>query len=34
LPHGLVKEDIDFERLPGIAQHKKNHLCLFAKVPT
>lgn len=34
LPHGLVKEDVDFERLPGIAQHKKNHLCLFAKVPT
>jgi len=34
LPHGLVKEDIDFERMPGIAQHKKNHLCLFAKVPT
>jgi cytochrome P450 len=33
LPHGLAKEDIDFERLPGIAQHKKNHLCLIAKVP-
>jgi cytochrome P450 len=33
LPHGLVKEDIDTEMLPGITQHKKNHLCLVAKVP-
>ncbi|WJX49386.1 hypothetical protein P8452_35827 [Trifolium repens] len=32
LPNGLVKEDIDFEMLPGIAQHKKNHLCLSAKI--
>ncbi|KAF1876589.1 hypothetical protein Lal_00021147 [Lupinus albus] len=31
LPQGLEKEDIDFEMLPGITQHKKNHLCLFAK---
>ncbi|OIW00958.1 hypothetical protein TanjilG_10036 [Lupinus angustifolius] len=28
LPQG---EDIDTEVLPGITQHKKNHLCLFAK---
>jgi len=33
LPHGLVKEDIDTEMLPGVTQHKKNHLCLVAKVP-
>jgi cytochrome P450 len=32
LPNGLVKEDIDLEMLPGIAQHKKNHLCLSAKI--
>nr|ACU18750.1 unknown [Glycine max] len=31
LPQGIVKEDIDFEVLPGITQHKKNHLCLCAK---
>jgi cytochrome P450 len=33
LPHGLVKEDIDTETLPGITQHKKNPLCLVAKIP-
>lgn len=33
LPHGLVKEDIDIERLPGVTQHKKNPLCLSAKIP-
>ncbi|KHN38815.1 Cytochrome P450 71B37 [Glycine soja] len=31
LPQGMVKEDIDVEVLPGITQHKKNHLCLRAK---
>ncbi|CAI8600715.1 unnamed protein product [Vicia faba] len=33
LPHGLKKEDIDTEMLPGITQHKKNPLCLVAKIP-
>jgi cytochrome P450 len=33
LPQGLVKEDIDTERCVGITQHKKNHLCLIAKIP-
>ncbi|KAK2379331.1 cytochrome P450 83B1 [Trifolium repens] len=33
LPHGLVVEDIDDEMLPGITQHKKNPLCLVAKIP-
>jgi cytochrome P450 len=33
LPHGMVKEDIDTEMLPGITQHKKNPLCLVAKIP-
>jgi cytochrome P450 len=32
LPHGLVKEDIDTEMLPGITQHKKNPLCLVANI--
>ncbi|CAJ2655672.1 cytochrome P450 83B1-like [Trifolium pratense] len=32
LPHGLVKEDIDTEVLPGISQHKKNPLCLVANI--
>ncbi|CAI8584412.1 unnamed protein product [Vicia faba] len=32
LPHGLIKEDIDIERSSGITQHKKNHLCLLAKI--
>ncbi|KAK7390173.1 hypothetical protein VNO78_25472 [Psophocarpus tetragonolobus] len=31
LPQGMVKEDIDIEVLPGITQHKKNHLYLRAK---
>ncbi|XP_058752159.1 cytochrome P450 83B1-like [Vicia villosa] len=33
LPHGLLKEDIDTERSAGLSQHKKNHLCLLAKIP-
>jgi cytochrome P450 len=33
LPHGLVIEDIDIEMLLGITQHKKNPLCLIAKIP-
>ncbi|KAI5391550.1 hypothetical protein KIW84_076386 [Lathyrus oleraceus] len=33
LPDGLKKEDIDYEMLPGITQHKKNPLCLVAKIP-
>ncbi|XP_020204968.1 cytochrome P450 83B1 [Cajanus cajan] len=31
LPKGMKKEDIDTEVLPGIAQHKKNPLCVLAK---
>nr|WMZ41172.1 cytochrome P450 family 83 subfamily A polypeptide 2 [Ipomoea batatas] len=31
LPFWMKKEDIDTESLPGLAMHKKNHLCLFAK---
>ncbi|CAJ1948659.1 unnamed protein product [Sphenostylis stenocarpa] len=34
LPQGMVKEDIDLEVLPGITQHKKNHLRLCAKTRT
>ncbi|PNX89813.1 cytochrome p450 83b1-like protein [Trifolium pratense] len=34
LPNGLVIEDIDDEMLPGITQHKKNPLCLVAKIPS
>jgi len=33
LPHGLEKEDIDTEMLPGITQHKKNPLCLVPNIP-
>ncbi|KEH29137.1 cytochrome P450 family 71 protein [Medicago truncatula] len=33
LPDGLIKEDIDTERWPGLTQHKKNELCLAAKIP-
>ncbi|CAL5211111.1 unnamed protein product [Lathyrus oleraceus] len=33
LPHGLLKDDIDTERWPGLTQHKKNPLCLAAKFP-
>lgn len=31
MPEGMTKEDIDTEGLPGLARHKKNHLCLVAK---
>ncbi|KAL2337553.1 hypothetical protein Fmac_011999 [Flemingia macrophylla] len=31
LPQGMTNEDIDVEVMPGITQHKKNHLCLCAK---
>ncbi|XP_015950844.1 cytochrome P450 83B1-like [Arachis duranensis] len=31
LPEGIKREDIDYERLPGIAHHKKNPLYLIAK---
>lgn len=31
IPEGMTKEDIDTEGLPGLARHKKNHLCLVAK---
>ncbi|KAK4258231.1 hypothetical protein QN277_007703 [Acacia crassicarpa] len=31
MPKGMKREDIDFEVLPGITQHKKNPLCLVAK---
>ncbi|WJX80696.1 hypothetical protein P8452_63660 [Trifolium repens] len=31
MPKGMTKEDIDTEGLPGLASHKKNHLCLVAK---
>ncbi|QCE03033.1 Cytochrome P450 [Vigna unguiculata] len=31
LPLGMVREDIDLEVFLGLAQHKKNHLCLCAK---
>ncbi|CAL0328141.1 unnamed protein product [Lupinus luteus] len=31
MPEGMKREDIDIEGLPGLAQHKKNHLCLVAK---
>ncbi|KAL5095834.1 hypothetical protein RYX36_000161 [Vicia faba] len=31
MPEGMRKEDIDIEGLPGLARHKKNHLCLVAK---
>jgi len=33
LPFGMDKEDIDTEVLPGLAQHKKNHLYVLAKFP-
>ncbi|XP_027905541.1 cytochrome P450 83B1-like [Vigna unguiculata] len=32
LPTGVKKEDIDVEVLPGLTQHKKNPLCVLAKV--
>ncbi|XP_020235880.1 cytochrome P450 83B1 [Cajanus cajan] len=31
LPEGMKREDIDTEVLPGLAQHKKNPLCILAK---
>ncbi|XP_015087484.1 cytochrome P450 83B1-like [Solanum pennellii] len=31
LPYGMMKEDIDTDILPGLAMHKKNHLCLVPK---
>lgn len=31
LPVGMKGEDIDTEGLPGLARHKKNHLCTVAK---
>ncbi|MED6142938.1 hypothetical protein PIB30_002228 [Stylosanthes scabra] len=31
MPQGMKSEDIDNEGLPGLARHKKNHLCLVAK---
>lgn len=31
LPVGMKGEDIDTEGLPGLARHKKNHLCIVAK---
>ncbi|KAE9610772.1 putative cytochrome P450 [Lupinus albus] len=31
LPPGIVNKDIDMEVLPGLTQHKKNPLCLYAK---
>lgn len=33
MPQGMKREDIDTEGLPGLARHKKNHLCLVAKNP-
>ncbi|KAK1422270.1 hypothetical protein QVD17_25261 [Tagetes erecta] len=30
LPDGVMKEDIDFNVMPGITMHKKNELCLLA----
>ncbi|KAJ4721024.1 putative Cytochrome P450 [Melia azedarach] len=32
MPSGLSKEDFDFDVLPGITMHKKNVLCLKAKL--
>ncbi|CAK8537863.1 unnamed protein product [Lathyrus sativus] len=31
MPEGLKREDIDFDGLPGLVQHKKHPLCLVAK---
>ncbi|XP_057428831.1 6,7,8-trihydroxycoumarin synthase-like [Lotus japonicus] len=31
MPIGMIRENIDDEGLPGLARHKKNHLCLVAK---
>ncbi|XP_075081950.1 cytochrome P450 71A1-like [Nicotiana tabacum] len=32
LPFGMVKQDIDTNTLPGLTTHKKNPLCLVAKL--
>ncbi|KAJ9567574.1 hypothetical protein OSB04_003540 [Centaurea solstitialis] len=34
LPDGMRKEDIDFDVLPGVTMHKRNELCLLARVYT
>nr|AYM55651.1 cytochrome p450 [Croton stellatopilosus] len=34
MPIGLMKEDLDLETLPGITRHKKNPLCLMARIYT
>ncbi|GAV75857.1 p450 domain-containing protein [Cephalotus follicularis] len=31
LPAGMMREDLDFEMLPGIAMHKKNDLCIVTR---
>ncbi|MED6207196.1 hypothetical protein PIB30_033589 [Stylosanthes scabra] len=31
MPQGMKREEIDNEGLPGLAMHKKNHLCLVGK---
>ncbi|KAK7395638.1 hypothetical protein VNO78_16202 [Psophocarpus tetragonolobus] len=31
MPEGMKSEQIDTDSLPGLARHKKNHLCLVAK---
>ncbi|CAI0382880.1 unnamed protein product [Linum tenue] len=33
LPPGTKREDVDFDVLPGITMHKKNHLWLVPKIP-
>ncbi|CAI0435819.1 unnamed protein product [Linum tenue] len=33
LPPGTEREDVDFDVLPGITMHKKNHLWLVPKIP-
>ncbi|KAJ0712844.1 putative 4-hydroxyphenylacetaldehyde oxime monooxygenase [Helianthus annuus] len=30
LPHGMQKDDIDLDAMPGVTIHKKNELCLIA----
>ncbi|KAJ0436670.1 putative cytochrome P450 [Helianthus annuus] len=32
LPDGMVKEDIDYDAMSGITMHKRNELCLLARV--
>ncbi|XVF82316.1 hypothetical protein PTKIN_Ptkin16aG0036700 [Pterospermum kingtungense] len=31
VPVGMNKDDLDFEVIPGITMHKRNHLCLVAR---